>query len=259
MKSGVSATLLVLHFCLSAAGSAQVLYGTLVGNVTDPQQAAVVGAVVKVVNPATGYTAETVTSDRGAYELRNIPPGVYDITITAPGFSTFEAKGISVTANNIGRVDAPLKVGAITEVVTVGAEALRLQTDKSDIHVDLTSRELTEIAIGGYRNFQSLLNLMPGTTPAAFQNASTDTPARALTMNVNGTAGIDRDREHLHQQLRRRAGHVRRRRNQRDHQVGNQPVSRRCLLVSRQSQVGREESVLQSEHARRARHSAAHR
>lgn len=188
MKLGVSATIVVLHFCLSAAGSAQVLYGTLVGNVTDPQQAAVVGAVVKVVNAATGYTAETVTSDRGAYELRNIPPGVYDITITAPGFSTFEAKGISVTANNIGRVDAPLKVGAISEVVTVGAEALRLQTDKSDIHVDLTSRELTEIAIGGYRNFQSLLNLVPGTTPAAFQNASTDTPARALTLNVNGTA-----------------------------------------------------------------------
>ena len=53
----------------------QVLYGSLVGNVTDPQQAAVVGATVTIKNGATGYTAETKTDDRGAYDLRNIPPG----------------------------------------------------------------------------------------------------------------------------------------------------------------------------------------
>src|SRR5439155_235249 len=41
---------------------------------------------------------------------------------------------------------------------------------------------------GNYRNYQTLLNLVPGTTPARFQNAVTDTPARALSTNVNGTA-----------------------------------------------------------------------
>ena len=166
----------------------QVLYGNLVGTVTDPQQAAVVNASVTINSKATGYTVTAKTDDRGAYELSNIPPGVYDIKITAQGFSVFEAKDITIAANNISRVDAPMKVGTLSETITVGAEVVALQTDKSDLHADISSRELTQIAVGGYRNFQSMLDFIPGSTPSQFQNASTDSPARALTTNINGTA-----------------------------------------------------------------------
>jgi hypothetical protein len=182
------ATLAAALLLTAAAGHAQVLYGTLVGNVTDPQQAAIVGAAVTIFNPATGYTAKAVTDDRGAYEFRNLPPGVYEVRITAPGFVGFEARDIAIVANNIARIDAPMKVGAVTETVTVGAEVALLQSDKSDLHVDISSREATQIPIGGYRNFQSLIDLVPGVNPANFQNASTDTPARALTTNVNGVS-----------------------------------------------------------------------
>jgi hypothetical protein len=129
-----------------------------------------------------------VTDGRGAYELRNVPPGVYDIRITAPGFASFEARDIAVEANNIARVDAPLKVGGVNEVVTVSADVAVLQTDKSDLHKDVSAQELTRVPFSAYRNFQSVIDLIPGSTPAAFQNASTDTPARALTTNINGTA-----------------------------------------------------------------------
>src|SRR5262249_61801899 len=91
-------------------------------------------------------------------------------------------------ANNIVRVDAPLKVGNLSEVVTVGAEVAQLQTDKTDIHADISSEQLTQVTVGGYRNFQSMMDLIPGVMPSAFQNASTDSPARALTTNVNGTS-----------------------------------------------------------------------
>jgi hypothetical protein len=120
-----------------------------------------------------------VTDDRGSYDIVNIPPGTYDVKISAPGFSTFEAKEITIVANNIARVDAPLKVGNISETVTVGAEVAALQTDRSDLHADIATKQLTEIAIGGYRNFQSMMDFIPGTTPGQFQNASTDSPARA--------------------------------------------------------------------------------
>jgi hypothetical protein len=181
--------LAICLFLLSAAiAVGQVLYGTLVGTVTDPQQAAVVGATVSIKNNATGYSVETKTSDRGTYEIPNIPPGVYDVKISAAGFTSFEAKGVDIQANNIGRLDAAMKLGSVSEVVTVGAEALQLQTDKSDVHTDIATKQLTDIPVGGYRNFQSLLDLVPGTTPGQFQNASTDSPARALTANVNGTA-----------------------------------------------------------------------
>ena len=187
-KINLTVALLAGFELLTGVASAQVLYGTLVGTITDPQQGAIVGATVLAKSNATGYQAEAKSDERGAYEFRNMPPGVYDIKITANGFTSFDAKDITVTANNILRIDAPLKVGNITEVITVGAEAVQLQTDKSDIHYDVQAKELTQIAIGGYRNFQSIMDFIPGTTPAAFQNASTDSPARALTTNVNGTA-----------------------------------------------------------------------
>jgi hypothetical protein len=182
-------TVVLLALCLAGGVAlSQILYSNLVGNVTDPQQAAIVGATVSIRNNATGYSASTKTDDRGAYEVRNIPPGVYEIKVTAAGFATFEAQDISLQANNIARIDAPLKVGNISEVVTVGAEVARLQTDKSDIHADISSDQLTQVTVGGYRNFQSMMDLIPGVMPSAFQNASTDSPARALTTNVNGTA-----------------------------------------------------------------------
>lgn len=179
----------VAFLCLcSGLAVAQVLYGNLVGNVTDPQQASVVGATVTIRNNATGYSQEAKADDRGAYDIKNIPPGVYDIRITHAGFVSFEAKEITIQANNIARVDASLKIGNVTETITVGAEVVSLQTDKSDLHVDIASQQLTRISVGGYRNFQSLIDLIPGATPAQFQNASTDTPSRALTTNINGTA-----------------------------------------------------------------------
>ncbi len=180
--------LLVVLVLSAGAMSAQVLYGSLVGNVTDPQQAAVLNAAVTINNKATGYTLSTKTDERGAYEFLNLPPGVYDVKIGAPGFVTFEARDITIVANNITRVDSPLKVGNVTETVTVGAEVAALQTDRSDIHTDMNTKELTQIAVGGYRNYQSMMDFIPGTTPGQFQNASTDSPARALTTNVNGTA-----------------------------------------------------------------------
>src|SRR5882757_9319602 len=109
MKSRILVVSLVFLFAASAIG--QVLYGTLVGAVTDPQQAAVTGATVSIKNNATGYSVEARTNDRGGYEIPNIPPGVYDIRMTMPGFATFEAKGIDIQANNIERIDAPLRLG----------------------------------------------------------------------------------------------------------------------------------------------------
>jgi hypothetical protein len=186
MKRYVGVIAIALLFSGLTIG--QVLYGNLVGNVTDPQLASIVGATVAIKNTQTGWSTETKTDGRGSYEIQNIPPGMYDVRIVASGFSAFEAKDIAIQANNIARIDAPLKVGAVNEVVTVGAEVVALQTDKSDLHTDIESRALTQLSVAGYRNYQSLLDLVPGTTPGQFQNASTDSPARALTTNVNGTA-----------------------------------------------------------------------
>ena len=124
---------------------------------------------------------------------------------------------------------------------------------------------MENLPLSNYRNYQSLINLVPGATPARFQNAVTDTPGRALTTNVNGQErGANNTRvdgsadilvtmphhavyvaagrehpgsEHLHQQLRCRAGHDRRRGRHRDHQVRDQrrfaAAPSRCTTTAR--------------------------
>jgi len=62
------------------------------------------------------------TDDRGAYEFGNIPPGAYDMKVAARGFSSFEANDVVIAANNIARFNAQLKLGNVSEVITVSAD-----------------------------------------------------------------------------------------------------------------------------------------
>src|SRR5438105_1586576 len=128
MTVRTAVVLLALIVCLSGVAMGQVLYGSLVGNVTDPQQGSIVGATISIKNQETGYATEAKTDSRGSYEIPNIPPGTYDVRIAAPGFSAYEAKQIAIQANNIALIDAPMKVGNVTETITVGAEVVSLQT-----------------------------------------------------------------------------------------------------------------------------------
>jgi hypothetical protein len=165
-----------------------VLYGTIVGNVQDEKGAVVPGATVTITNKETGQTRETMTNESGDYSFPNLLPGVYDIKITKQGFATFTKTDLSVSTNNITRVDAPMKVGSVTDVVSVAAEATILQTETASVRGEFSSKEILTASLNIYRNYQALLNIVPGVTPGNFQNANTDTPARALTNNVNGTA-----------------------------------------------------------------------
>ena len=91
-----------------------------------------------------------------------------------------------VTINAVTRVDATIEVGAVNGTGQRGGDQRVLQTTKSDVSVSLDTRAMENLPLSGYRNYQSLINLVPGATPARFQNAVTDTPGRALSTNVNG-------------------------------------------------------------------------
>ena len=76
----------VILFVISGVGDAQVLYGTLTGNVTDPAGAAVPGVHVEATNQETNVKSEATTDDRGIYRFTNLQPGLYKVTVTAPSF-----------------------------------------------------------------------------------------------------------------------------------------------------------------------------
>jgi hypothetical protein len=182
------ALLAVALLALAAPSDAQVLYGSLVGNVTDTTQASVPGATVTLINTATNLARETTTRPDGSYTFVNVIPGSYRVRVVLTGFKEYVKEGVPVSTNAVARVDVTLEVGAMTEVVSVQSETRLLQTDSGSVQGELKSKEVQSLPLGSYRNYQELLNLVPGTTPAGFQNAITDTPARSLTTNVNGTA-----------------------------------------------------------------------
>ena len=178
----------LLAFMAQQPAQAQVLYGSVVGTVEDPSGSVVPGANITLTNAATGVTRSVQADDQGRFNIVTVPAGTYSLAATAPGFRSLTRTGIEVTINTITRVPVNLEVGQVSEQVTVSASTVTLQTDKSDVRTELSSQTLTNMPLPGYRNYQSLMNLVPGATPAAFQNAVVDTPGRALTTNVNGTA-----------------------------------------------------------------------
>jgi hypothetical protein len=169
-----------------APAAAQILYGSLTGTVTDQQKAAMPGVTVTAINTGTTVTTETVTDETGSYTLRNLPPGIYDITAVLQGFRELRQRGINVTAGNIIRADLVMQLGQLSETVNVVAESTLLQTEKADLNTTIESKAITNLPLNQFRNYQTLLNLVPGATPTQFQNAEIDTPGRSLRTWVNG-------------------------------------------------------------------------
>ena len=170
-----------------APAAAQILYGSLTGTVTDQQKAAMPGVTVTAINTGTTVATEAVTDDTGNYTIRNLPPGIYDVTAVLQGFRELRQRGMNITAGNIIRADLVLQLGQLSETVNVVAESTLLQTERADLNTELSAKAVTNLPLNWFRNYQTLLNLVPGATPTQFQNAEIDTPARSLRTWVNGT------------------------------------------------------------------------
>src|SRR5262245_43382683 len=183
--SYVAALILGMSLIVPAA-PAQVLYGSVVGTVTDPTGSLISKANVTVTNTATGLARTAPADEAGYYSVQNLPQGTYDLSVSAAGFKPLTQKSVNVLINTVTRVDVNLQVGGVTESVTVDASAALLQTNKTDVSVNLEARAIGNLPLSGYRNFQTLVNLVPGATPGRFQNAVIDTPQRDLTFNFNG-------------------------------------------------------------------------
>ncbi len=112
--------------------------------------------------------AQATANETGYYSIPNLLEGVYDLSVTAPGFSPYTQKGVTVSINRVTRVDAAIELGAVTEQVSVEASTALLQTTKSDVSASSIRKAIENLPLSGYRNFQSLINLVPGATPARY-------------------------------------------------------------------------------------------
>src|ERR1700677_4916918 len=127
---------------VSQIGRAQALYGSLTGNVTDPSSAAIPQAQVDALSVDTGIARRTSTDSRGVFVFSNVQPGFYKVTVTAKSFQTFIETNIEVQESAVRRVDVRLSVATVAQSLEVSADAVALQTDKADIHTEISSVEV---------------------------------------------------------------------------------------------------------------------
>ncbi len=185
----VVAALIAILFVLTAGrGSAQVLYGSLVGNVKDSSGAAVPRATVTATNKGTNQSREVVTDESGSYSFTDLQGGVYTLKVSQQGFKTFEETEITVSANNVNRVDITLQLGAVSETVTVSGQGAVLQTDTSEVHADLVANQLENLPVPLGRNYQQIYRTLPGFSPPTNSHSIPSNPSRALEFHVNGTS-----------------------------------------------------------------------
>ena len=125
--------------------SAQVLYGSVVGTLTDETGAVVSKAVVTVKNTSTGLSRQATTDETGHYAIQNLVEGTYDVSVSAAGFKPYTQTGVNVPINSVTRIDVTVQVGALTDQVTVEGSGTVLQTTKSDVNTHLDTEAIENL------------------------------------------------------------------------------------------------------------------
>jgi len=178
--------LVVFSALFSAPLMGQAVNATLLGSVTDSSGAAVANAKVTLAETNTGISHTSQTNDSGNYVFPDLPPGTYAITAEQSGFKRASRTGIDVIVNTTERVDLVLQPGNVTDTITVQAESPILQTERADTGRKLETVLTENMPLGTNRNFQNLLNLVPGTTRATFQHSQFFNASNSLQTEVNG-------------------------------------------------------------------------
>jgi hypothetical protein len=188
----MSRLLAALAALVFSAGPAwtQALNGTLVGTITDASGALVPNAKVTAVETNTNLSRSSTTNDSGNFSFANLPQGRYNVSAEQSGFRKSTRENVEVTINSTVRVDLQLQPGQITEQVTITGELPALQTDRTDTGRKLEARQVAELPLTQNRNFQGLVNLVPGAARAQRNHSEFFNSNDSMQSRVNGQARL---------------------------------------------------------------------
>ena len=167
-----SATLLMAFMATPNLQGQATELGSILGTVTDPQNAAVPNAIARVTNVGTGIAREAITDAQGSFAARALVPGSYTVEVTAPSFQKQVQSNIKLDVGGSVHLDFRLTVGQVTEQVQVTAEATLLQTNESNVNTVISNTQVVEMPLNG-RNFNSLTRLTPGAVRGTSAGAET--------------------------------------------------------------------------------------
>jgi len=160
--------------------------GSITGTVRDNTGAVVTKAEVTLTNVGTQTALKTTTNADGDYLFAAVPPVTYDLTVSAVGFNTYEAKGIVLSVAQRARVDATLAVGEVKTTVTVeAATTTQVETESSEVSGVVTGKEVAQMVLNG-RNFTQLISLTPGVSNQTGQDEGTVGVYGNVNWSING-------------------------------------------------------------------------
>lgn len=164
---------------------AQTNNGAIAGSILDSQGAAIAGAQVTATGVESHSVYNTVSSSTGAYRLSNLVLGTYDITVTAGSFKTALLTGVVVQINTTAVLDVTLQLGAVTQTVTVLADAPTIQTETPEIGTVVDAKEIIDLPLSLNSSGQSFLR-----SPETFVFLAPGTQGPGTNQNGNNSSGI---------------------------------------------------------------------
>src|SRR3954467_14869265 len=162
MKRIIVAMIAVYAFALTAtSATAQQTTGNIQGRIVDAQKAAVPGVTVTAKSAATGFTRTEVTDAEGIYRLNALPVGTYDLHAELSGFQPQDRKGLVVNVSQTLDLNVDLKVGGVSESVSVTAESPLVSTSSSSVGGVVDTTKIESLPLNG-RQFANLAATIPG-------------------------------------------------------------------------------------------------
>jgi hypothetical protein len=188
---GAIVLLILVAFCVPCAyAQLAVTMATLSGTVTDPSGALISRANVTITSQEKGITRTFTTGPQGQYSFSLLPPSTYQLAIQAKGFEEYIQKGILLDAGQAAHQDVSLRIGNISEQMTVTGQASLLNTDNANISADIDSKQLVELPLN-MRNIYGLATLNSSVNNSS-ENQS------MLAGGTNTTDNADQDASFLH-------------------------------------------------------------
>ena len=161
LKIALSALICISMF--GASAWAQSATASILGQVTDPQGAAVSEAQITVVNVATDVASKAESDAEGNYQVLNLPIGAYVISAEHAGFAKLRTDRITLQINQQARMNLRLAIGALNQTVEVSGVASDVETVNPTLGQSVTARPIVNLPLNG-RNVLNLALLQPGVT-----------------------------------------------------------------------------------------------
>src|SRR5271156_2804343 len=164
--------------------------GSILGYVRDSSGAVLPKATLTIVQTSNGYTRTANTDASGQYSILALPPGNYRLTASGAGFENGVVDNINLNVNDALKFDFILKVGNVSQTVSVDASAVQVDTTTTSMGTPITSSQILAMPLNG-RSYLDLLSLQPGVAPANTNGGYNDRAPSSGLYNSSGNVSTD--------------------------------------------------------------------